>query len=53
MLKIENSRNWFEKKDLEILSTDLDTEFSGGTFYFQFLEGHFSGQQTAEQFFKH
>ena len=28
----KNDRNWLEKKDLEILSTDPDTEFSGGSF---------------------
>ena len=31
-MKIENSRNWLEKKDLEFLSTGFDTEFSGGSF---------------------
>ena len=30
--KIKKGRNWLEKKDLEILSTVPDTEFSGGTF---------------------
>ena len=28
----KNGRNWLEKKDLEILSTDLCREFSGGSF---------------------
>ena len=32
MLKIKNSRNWFEKKDLDFFSTAFDTEFSGGSF---------------------
>ena len=32
LLKTENSQNWFEKKDLDFLSTGFDTEFSGGSF---------------------
>ena len=32
LVKIQNSRNWLEKKDLDFLSTGFDTEFSGGSF---------------------
>ena len=31
-MKIENSRNWLEEKDLDFLSMGFDTEFSGGCF---------------------
>ena len=31
-MKIENRRNWFEKKYIDFLSTGFDKEFSGGSF---------------------
>ena len=31
-MKTGKYQNWFEKKDLEFLSTGFDTEFSGGSF---------------------
>ena len=36
-MKIQNSRNWLEKKDLDFSSTGFDTEFSGGSFWHIFL----------------
>ena len=43
-LKIESSRNWFEKKDLVMIQQWKCTEFSCGSFLhcFSIFEGHFS-----------
>ena len=53
MSEIENSRNWFEKKDVEFLSTGFDTEFSGGSFcVFLIFKVTFPRGKTAEKFQK-
>ena len=43
LLKMQNSRNWLEKKYLEFQSKGFDTEISGVSFlYFLFVKVNFS-----------